>query len=331
MASNQHSKWDATLIPALEGKTAVVTGGASGIGLEATLHLAKRGARVILADWDEAGGVRAVESIRQQLEGSGKVEFLFVDMGRPETVRGFAREVRVRFQALDLLVNNAGISAAGPKTTTDGIESHFAINSLGHFLLTLELFDLLLESPSARVVSTSSLVHRDVGDDVDVSAFGSGTGGWNDYANSKLATLLFTHELQRQLTASGISNVIAVAAHPGVCQTPLFDKFCATNLPAVLSPLARWVFYALPLQSPHMGSLPTLYAATSPDVKGGEYFGPDRWNNSLGFPTREEPSAVSRAECKMRALWRRSEELLGVHFDVSRPKEPGTDATTTCT
>jgi protochlorophyllide reductase len=327
MTSNQNSQWDTTKIPALEGKTAVVTGAASGIGFETALHLAKRGARVILADWDEAGGWRAVECIHQLLEASDKVEFLFIDMGRPETIRAFAREVRSRFQTLDLLVNNAGISVAGPKTTPDGIESQFAINSLGHFLLTLELFDLLLESTSARVVNTSSLVHRDVGDDVDVSTFGSGTGGWSDYANSKLSTLLFTHELQRQLTASGISNVIAVVAHPGVCQTPLFDKFCATNLPAMLSKLARWVFYALPLQSPHMGALPTLHAATSPDVKGGEYFGPGRWNNSLGFPTREEPSAVSRSEDKMRVLWRRCEQLLDVHFDVSRDKEPGPYAT----
>lgn len=326
MASNEHTQWDATKIPALDGKTAVVTGSASGIGFEVALHLAKRGAHVILADCDEERGRKAEEDIRQQVEVSeraGKVEFLPVDMGKPETVRAFAGEVRARFQVLDLLVNNAGISVAGPKTTSEGIESHFAINYLGHFLLTSELFDLLLESPSGRIVNTSSLVHRDVGDNVDVSVFGNGPGGWADYANSKLATLLFTYELQHQLVANGVNNVIAVAAHPSVCQTPLFDKFCDTNLPKLLIPLALWVFYALPLQSPHMGALPTLYAATGADAKGNEYFGPDRWNNSIGYPVREESSAVSHSEDQMRAFWRRSEQVLGIRFGVTRTKTLG--------
>lgn len=327
MGASESVHWDASSIPALDGKTAVITGAASGIGFEIALHLAKRGARVILADRDEERGRMAEKTICEQVDGADKVAFLYVDMGQMDTVRALASEVRGRFQVLDLLINNAGISVAGPKRTPEGIESHFAINSLGHFLLTYELFDLLLRSPSARVVNTSSLVHRDVCDSVDVSAFGNGSGGWADYANSKLATLLFTHELQRRLQASGVDNIIAVAAHPGVCKTPLFDKFCDTNLPKFLIPLALWAFYALPIQTPHMGALPTLYASTSADVQGGEYFGPERWNNSLGYPTREEASAVSHSEDKMRALWLRSEQLLGVRFDVARTKTLGEGTT----
>lgn len=327
--SNQELRfWDASQMPRLDGRTAVVTGANSGIGFETALHLALRGAHVILACRSQERGFVAEQRIRSRLlaaKFTGTVKLLLVDLSEPASVSAFAREVRGRFRRLDLLVNNAGVSVSGPALNSSGVESHFASNVLGHFQLTLEFVALLLASPNARVVGVSSLVHRSVDDSVDVASFGDGPGGrWVDYAHSKLAVLLFTRELQRRLEACGVKNVVAVAAHPGVCQTPLFDKFCAANLPPWLLPAALSAFYAAPFQSPYMGALPTLYAAVAPEVNGGEYFGPDRWHGWVGHPVKEQPSGTSQCQDKMRKLWARCEQALGARFDVEAAvKEQG--------
>jgi NAD(P)-dependent dehydrogenase (short-subunit alcohol dehydrogenase family) len=295
------TKWTAENIPDLTGKTAVVTGANSGIGYETARALARKGATVILACRDKDKGNAAAQKISQEFPAA-KAELMMLDLSELASVRRFAGEFKSRFGALDLLINNAGIMAVPYRKTADGFESQFGTNHLGHFALTLLLMDRILRAPRARVITVSSFGHKLAKMDFENLSAEKGYDPQKAYGQSKLANLLFTYELQRRFEAAG-ADAIAAAAHPG---------WTATNLDAHW----RMVHMLTPLlgQKPEMGALPALYAATAPDVRGGDYYGPGGWQEIKGYPARVPSSAASHDAAVAAKLWKVSEELTGVRY-----------------
>ncbi|KAF1335857.1 Glycoside hydrolase, partial [Globisporangium splendens] len=248
----------------------------------------------------------------------GSVVFMQVDMGDRKSIYAFAKRFRERFDRLDLLVNNAGVSVFATKFTSDCLESQFGVNHIGAFYLTRLLFDLLQRAPEARVVAVSNIAHRSANIDFRTVANGD-DASWADLrgcANSKMANLLFTYELDRRLRAKRIHNVKTVAAHPELTRTAIFAKLAIDFMPRVLQWVMLEMLFALPFNTIEMGTLPILYAATVESVASGEYYGPSRWGNRLGYPTREISTPASHSDEDAKTLWTLSVELLETKFDV---------------
>jgi NAD(P)-dependent dehydrogenase (short-subunit alcohol dehydrogenase family) len=302
MSNNQ--QWTAENIPDQSGKVAIVTGANSGIGYETALALARKGATVVMACRDLSKANPAADALRA-MQPSGTVEVMELDLGDLESVRQFAADYRERYDRLDLLINNAGIMMPPYGKTAQGFETQIGVNHLGHFALTGWLLDLLLQTPGSRVVTVSSTSHRFGEIDFEDLHWENKDYRRNAaYGQSKLANLLFTYELQRRLTATG-KETLATAAHPG---------WTATNLQAHAG-LFRFLnpFFA---QKPPMGSLPTLYAATAPDVNGGDYFGPDGFMEARGYPKEVRSNDRSYDEAVAARFWEVSEELTDVRFEA---------------
>ncbi len=302
------SKWTERDIPGQNDRVAVVTGANSGLGFETARILAVRGASVVLAVRDVEKGKQAAASIAQSAPGAD-LAIQQLDLTSLESVRAAAAELRARHPKIDLLINNAGVMYTPRRTTRDGFELQFGTNHLGHFALTGLLIDLLLPVPGSRVVTVSSTGHRIRArihfDDLHWARSYDRVAA---YGQSKLANLMFTYELQRRLAACG--TTIAVAAHPGFADTNLIR-----NSPAAIRLLAPAVapFIA---QTPAIGALPTLRAATDPGVLGGQYYGPDGPGQARGYPRPVTSSAQSYDVTIQQRLWATSEELTAVTFPV---------------
>jgi NAD(P)-dependent dehydrogenase (short-subunit alcohol dehydrogenase family) len=301
--SRSSATWGAADIPDQTGRVAVITGANSGIGLEAARYLAARGAHVVLACRDEGKSRAAAERITGEL-ADVQVDTLGLDLSSLDSVRAAAAEIRERYPRLDLLINNAGVMMPPHGRTADGFELQFGTNHLGHFALTGLVLPSLLAAAGSRVVTVSSNGHK-VGkirfDDLQWERRYRRMGA---YAQSKLANLLFTYELQRRLAAAG-DPTIAVAAHPGTSDTAL-----VRHMPAFAQVGSRLV----PNQSAIMGALPTVRAATDPAVAGGDYYGPAGLGEFAGPPKLVRSSSRSHDEAAARQLWAVSEELTGVTF-----------------
>jgi NAD(P)-dependent dehydrogenase (short-subunit alcohol dehydrogenase family) len=302
------SKWTAENIPDLNGQVAIVTGANSGIGYEMARALAYKNATVILACRDESKGQAAAQQIVQEHPGA-KAELLLLDLADLASVRRFAAEFTSRYDRLDKLVNNAGIMRPPFGKTPDGFELQFGTNHLGHFALTGLLLNLIIRTPQARVVTVSSGGERFSKIDLNNLNAEKGYDAGAAYGQSKLANLLFTYELQRRFESAGV-DAIAAAAHPG---------WTATNLPVHWRMLRILTLFIG--QKPEMGALPTLYAATAPDVQGGDYYGPDGRLELRGHPTRVQSSDRSHDKAVAARLWTASEELTGVSFDLVHPEQ----------
>ncbi|MGW0230478.1 oxidoreductase [Actinopolymorpha singaporensis] len=303
--------WTADQIPALTGRTAVVTGANAGLGYHVALELARYGACVVLACRDPRRGEAALARIRREL-ARPCVELRPLDLGDLNSVRGFAARVTSEHPVLDLLVNNAGIMAIPRALTADGFERQFGVNHLGHFALTGLLLPALRSAPDPRVVTVSSQAHVMGTIDFDDLMAERRYGPWRAYGQSKLANLLFTFELQRRADRAGMP-LTSVATHPGYAATNLQNTAARTRRRA-------WVRHAsaavtrLVAQPAAQGALTTLYAATMPDVRGGEFFGPDSFGGSRGHPTRVKAAAKAHDPETAARLWDRSEELTAVAF-----------------
>lgn len=291
-------------IPDLSGKTAVVTGANSGLGLQTALVLAAHGARVELACRDQERGAAAQARIRAETGNDG-VRLRQLDLASLASVRAFAAQ---QDTPVDLLINNAGVMATPRRLTADGFELQFGVNHLGHFALTGLLLPALRQAPAARVVTVSSLAHRAGRIDFDDLAAEHSYRPWSRYNQSKLANLLFTAEFTRRLEASG-ESLLAVAAHPGFASTNLTSGM---HHPATLDVLGA--FFRLLGQSGAAGALPTLYAATAPEVRGGEFYGPGGPGQLRGRPVRVTPAPQALDTGTAARLWDISTELTGVAF-----------------
>jgi NAD(P)-dependent dehydrogenase (short-subunit alcohol dehydrogenase family) len=312
---NQRRNWTEADIPDLAGRTAIVTGANTGLGMRIARILAERGAHVVLAcrNTDKAG--QAAEQIAATGAGASVVR---LDLASQASVRTAAKEILDRFPRVDLLINNAGVMDVPYQRTEDGFELTMATNHLGPFALTGLLLDRLAAAPHARIVTVSSLGHLQGVMDFDDPHFERNYDKEQAYYRSKLANLLFTYELDRRLRASG-TGVSAVACHPGVVHTDLFVNNTGLQNFLLFSPAMRPVmFWAV--QNVRMGALPALRAATDPSVHGGEYFGPRRYGLRrkffTGYPAVVESNARSHEEADQARLWKMSEQLTGVQYPV---------------
>jgi NAD(P)-dependent dehydrogenase (short-subunit alcohol dehydrogenase family) len=301
------TKWTAADIPDQTGRTAVITGANTGLGFETAAALAGRGARVVLAVRNLEKGKQATARITAATPGA-EVELQELDLTSLESVRAAAAQLRSDHDRIDLLINNAGVMYTPKSTTKDGFELQFGTNHLGHFAFTGLLLDRLLPVAGSRVVTVSSMGHRIRAaihfDDLQWERRYSRVGA---YGQSKLANLLFTYELQRRLAPHG--TTIAVAAHPGGSNTELMR-----NLPRLVAAVSSLVEPLM--QDADLGALPTLRAATDPAVLGGQYFGPDGFQEIRGYPKVVASSAQSHDLELQRRLWAVSEELTGVVYPV---------------
>jgi NAD(P)-dependent dehydrogenase (short-subunit alcohol dehydrogenase family) len=298
--------WSAADIPSQAGRTAVVTGASSGVGLETATELARRGATVVLACRDGAKAEAAAGRIRAAAPGAA-VEPQLLDLASLRSVRAAADRLLRERPRLDLLVNNAGVMAPPRALTEDGFELQLGVNHLGHFALTGLLLRALLATPGSRVVTVASRAHRRGRIAFDDLRSERGYVPKAAYAQSKLANLLFTFELQRRLAAAG-APAIALAAHPGWARTELQRHVAAA--PAKRAVLAA--AGAVLAQSAARGALPILRAATDPDAAGGDYFGPSGWKESKGDAVRVAASEAARDPAAQARLWEVSEALTGV-------------------
>ncbi|MFE8963071.1 SDR family NAD(P)-dependent oxidoreductase [Streptomyces iakyrus] len=305
-------KWSADDIPGQVGRVAVVTGANTGLGFEIANALAARRASVVLAVRNVGKGNEAAARIAAGTPGAD-VTVQRLDLSSLESVRAAAGELRDAHPRIDLLINNAGVMYTPKTTTVDGYELQFATNHLGHFALTGLLLPHMLSVPGSRVVTVSSISHKQRADiDFDDLHAQRSYDRVAAYGRSKLANLLFTYELQGRLSASGVGTV-AAASHPGVADSELSRNAAAWMRPllAAAGPFIR--------QSAAMGALPTLRAATDPEVVGGQYYGPSGFGGFKGHPTVVRSSAQSHDTALRRRLWTVSQELTGVAFPLSPP------------
>ncbi len=304
------SKWTTEQIPSQAGKTALVTGANSGIGYQAALELARHGAHVLLGCRNYAKGQAALERLLREAPGAS-AELVELDMASLSSIRAFASDFAARGIALDLLINNAGVMALPKRVVTaDGFERQFGTNHLGHFALTGLLIPQLLAAPAPRVVTVASLAHRNGKIDFDNLQSERGYKPWDAYGESKLANILFANELNRRAVVAH-SKLVSMPVHPGVSRTSIVDNGPGSNgLKAVVLKLLAPVI----MQQDAAGALPTLYAATSPEARGGEYIGPDGLMEMKGAPVVVQPRPHALDQAVAQRLWTVSEELTGVMY-----------------
>lgn len=304
--------WTVKDIPPQTGRIAVVTGATSGIGYEAALALAGAGARVVLASRNGGKGAEMLARIRA-LHPRAEVSFEPLDLASLASVADCADRLSRTLPRIDLLVNNAGVMAIPTRhVTEDGFEMQLGANYLGHFALTLRLLPVIIKGQSPRVVTLSSLAHRTGKIQFDDLQFARNYRPWPAYCQSKLATLLFSMELERRARTNDWS-LMSTAAHPGFASTGLQSAGPSMGLdrPSLIERSTK-LLAPLLSQSAAAGALPTLYAATSPDAKGGTLYGPDGFYEMRGSPRRSKIVSSAFDQNVWRRLWDVSEQLTGV-------------------
>jgi len=305
------ARWTAIDIPPQHGRTAVVTG-TGGLGFEDALALARSGADVILAGRNARKGADAVAKILEAAP-QATIRFELLDLASLKSIAGFAERVGRMRQSIDVLINNAGVMVPPRRgETEDGFELQFGTNFLGHFALTGRLLPLLRNGSDARVVTLSSIAARAGAIGFDDPNAERGYKPMPAYSQSKLACLMFALELDRRSRANGW-GIRSIAAHPGISRTDLLlnapgrfslERIMRTLLPFVFQPVAQ-------------GALPTLFAATAPEAKGGAYYGPDRMGEVRGHPAVATMPDAALDEAAASRLWRLAEELTGVSFSTA--------------
>ncbi len=305
--------WTEANIPELAGKTIVVTGANSGLGLETTRLLAGRGAHVVMACRTPSKAERAMQTLNEELSNAS-IDFIPLNLADLSSVQAFAKAYDEKHDTLDVLINNAGIMAIPRRETADGFEMQLGTNHLGHFALTGALMPILLETPGSRVVTVSSLMHRVGSMRFDDLHGRRSYDKWRAYNQSKLANLLFCYELDRRLRVVD-ADVRSVAAHPG---------YSATNLQAVGPTLSgsklAGRFYAFTnkavAQTARMGAMPSVFAAVGDPVSGGGLYGPEGLGQVRGYPVRVDSSRASHDEVAAQRLWMMSIEATGQAYPM---------------
>jgi NAD(P)-dependent dehydrogenase (short-subunit alcohol dehydrogenase family) len=296
-------------VPDQTGRTVLVTGSNHGLGLRTATVLAAAGARIVLACRNQEKAAAALKQVR----AAGPAQPLLVplDLSDLTSVRAAAKRVASEIDALDVLVNNAGVMAIPKARTADGFEMQLGVNHLGHFALTDALLPLLLKAPAARVVTVASIAHR-YGriDFADVNYERRRYLRNLAYGQSKLANLLFSAELARRAAAAG-RPLISVAVHPGVAATNLFDSM-VPNLPGVL-PVLHTALRVVG-NSEADGALSQIYAASMPDVRNDDYLGPTRLFGLRGSVARSPRTPLAASRRTADRLWQLSVDLTGAQF-----------------
>ncbi|MFT6503548.1 MAG: NAD(P)-dependent dehydrogenase (short-subunit alcohol dehydrogenase family) [Crocinitomicaceae bacterium] len=296
------SNWNSTNIPDQTGKTIIITGATSGLGKEATKVLAQKNAHVIMAVRNTEKGDKVKREILQE-NAKGIISVKELDLSSLFSIKKFAETINKEFETIDVLINNAGVMMCPYSTTEDGLEIQMGTNHLGHFALTGLLMPLIKKSDDGRVVVTSSIGHRSGDIDFeDINWMNRKYKTTKAYGDSKLANLYFMHELSRRLKEENNPPIIA-AAHPGWTSTDLQRHSLFFR---VLNPIFS--------QKVAGGVLPTLRAATDPEVKSGDYFGPSGWQEMKGNPMIVKSNKMSHNVENAKKLWVVSESLTGVKY-----------------
>ncbi|MEZ5340982.1 MAG: oxidoreductase [Acidimicrobiales bacterium] len=305
--------WCRADIPDQTGRTVVITGANSGIGLETTRALLASGARVVMVCRSEAKANAAASQLRRE-QPTAELQVVVADLADLSSVARAAATIVAAHPTIDLLINNAGIMMVPYELTVDGYERQFATNHLGHFAFTGHLLDAVLAAPAGRIVTVSSLAHRSAVLDLEnlLDDAGRSYQPQPAYRRSKLANLLFSYELDRRLRA-GDHTAISVAAHPGLSSTNLLAHVDGSWWGRQGVRLASRL-----IQGAATGALPTLRAATDPDVAGGTYYGPSRRAETSGPPVVVGSSTQSHNAALASDLWTTSTELTGVSYSGLR-------------
>ncbi|CEG27305.1 oxidoreductase [Bacillus sp. B-jedd] len=302
--------WTKSDIPDLSGKRVVITGGNSGIGFEAALGFAEKGAEVIIASRNIGRGEAAASKI-SQIVPDARISVMELNLSDLASVRAFAQEFSSNYQSLDMLINNAGIMMPPLSFTKDGFEAQFGTNHLGHFALTGLMLGFLKNGPNSRVVTVSSLAAHHASiyfDNLDGSKWYK---RYKFYGQSKLSNMLFGKELDNKLKEHNL-EVKSIICHPGITNTNLASRNSGKDLNRLFQTISRAI-----TQPAGMGALPTMHAATESSLKGGEYIGPDGKKKRKGYPVVDP--VIERIFNKETAkrLWAVSEELTGISYDFS--------------
>jgi len=306
------TSWTAADIPDQTGRTVVITGANSGLGLRSAEALAKSGARVLLSCRNAAKAADALESVSKVATGPAP-EVVPLDLADLASVHAAADDIAGRTDHVDVLLNNAGVMAIPLRRTADDFEMQFGTNHLGHFALTGRLLPLLLAADQPRVVTTSSQAHRIGTMRWDDLQWRKRYSKWRAYGQSKLSNLLFTFELGRLANLNGTS-LLAMAAHPGYAATHLQavgSEMTGKNLSGRVMDLGNKIF----AQSDAQGAWPQLYAATMPDVRSGDYYGPKGIFEMQGSPEKVHMRGAGRDPQSATRLWEISERETGVSYD----------------
>ena len=302
------SPWKTTDIPPQQGRTAVVTG-TGGIGFEVALALARAGASVILAGRNPQKGQAAIQAMQGRVPWA-QVVFMPLDLANLQSVRRFSQHLWESGRAVDVLVNNAGVmTPPSRQLTADGFELQIGTNFLGHFALTAQLLPLLRQGTTPRVVTLSSIAARQGTIHLDDLQSERSYNPMQAYSQSKLACLMFALTLQRRSQDWGW-GIQSLAAHPGISRTELLPNGAGENsLPGRVRRLLWFLF-----QPAAQGALPTLFAATAQQARGGAYCGPDGLGELRGHPSAAQVPPQARDHDVAAALWSASEHLTGSFF-----------------
>lgn len=291
-------------VPGIEGKFAIVTGGASGLGAYFAEVLCIKGASVIIADVNVAGARSVVKRISSSVPDA-RISFRMLDLADLVSIEGFATWYKAEHKTLDILIDNAGIMTPPYELTEQGFESQLGINHLGHFSLAYHLFPVLSSTPGSRIVTQTSIVHR--GGNIDFKDINSkkSYGPWKAYKQSKLAALLFSRELDLRMKALGIKDPISISSHPGLVNTDLYRN---------RERMRRWL-------KPFMhdleeGAMPTLRAVLDPIAEGGRSFGTDGWMEFKGKAVIVRPHGKGKDMCLASKVWELSEDMTGLDFSA---------------
>jgi NAD(P)-dependent dehydrogenase (short-subunit alcohol dehydrogenase family) len=310
--------WTLADIPSQAGKRVLITGANSGIGYHAAFTLARKGADVILACRDRRKGEAALIRLATEAPGTN-TELAILDLASLDSVRDFAARQLAQRRPLDILVNNAGVMAPPKRQqTADGFELQFGTNVLGHFALTGLLLPALQQAAAEatqppRIVTIASIAHKRGRLNFDDLQYRQNYAPMKTYQQSKLANLMLALEMDRRLQTAG-SNILSVAAHPGVANTNLFQTGQHSAIENATRKVVGHLIGAF-LNTDAEGALPTLYAATSSEVASGGYYGPQGFQEMYGdeigaakiAPKARDTAAAAR-------LWDICEELTGVTF-----------------
>ncbi len=302
--------WTTVNIPQRDKGLALITGSTEGVGFEDALALSSAGWNVIMMGRNADKGSESIAKI-YKVNPKAKVSFEKIDLADLSSIKKFASRMISRGQAIDLLINNAGVMTPPKRLqTTDGFELQFGTNHIGHFALTAQLLPLLRKSTDARVVTISSIANREGIINFDDLQSESSYAPGKAYSQSKLANLMFAIELQKQSDKHGW-GILSIAAHPGVSRTNLLITGSGRwSFPGIMR-----TFFPFLFQPQAQGALPTLYAATSPEAKGGGYYGPNKMSETRGFPTIAKiPSQADDVNVAAK-LWEISRKLAKVEFE----------------
>jgi NAD(P)-dependent dehydrogenase (short-subunit alcohol dehydrogenase family) len=299
-------------VPDLTGRTAVVTGANGGLGLQTAKVLAAKGAHVVMAVRNQAKAVKAVDEIRAETP-EPTLELVELDLASQASVKKAAQQILAGHQAIDILVNNAGLMAMPERTTEDGYEMQFGVNHLGHWTFTAVLMPALLAPPAARVVTVTSTAHH-LGRTLDPdnpNLYGK-YDPWRAYSQSKLANYHFALGLQKEFVRAR-QPAISLVAHPGLSHSDLQTTTVAEGGGGWMGPMWAWMAKHTGM-SIETGAMPQIRAATDPNAKGGEFYGP-RFGN-FG-PAVRLPVLRPGSDQAIRTLWQVSERETGVPLRIT--------------